>query len=120
MTKCPRSLDFRTGDLFASSEVGHGEIGADPGAEGGEEDVDPVFGVADDGEGGEEIPDAAPGSGGDAAAGGDGGVEEDVDGVGGCGGDEYAESEQEIEMRHGRGPLDGLGSILVSGCKGFI
>ncbi len=71
-------------------EEGHGEVGSDPGAEGGEEDVDPVLGVADDGEGGEQVPDAAPGGGGDAAAGGDGGVEEDVDGVGGRSGDENA------------------------------
>src|SRR5580698_3465943 len=42
------------------SQEGHREIGADPGSYGRETDVDPVFCVADDGEGREQIPDTAP------------------------------------------------------------
>ena len=89
--RTPKKLSGRFGvGLRVAMQQGHGEIGADEGAGGGESYVHPVSGVTDYGEGGEKIPDAAPTGRGKAATRGDGGVEEDVDGVGCGGGDEYA------------------------------
>jgi hypothetical protein len=89
----------RVGDRGAAEES-HGEEGADPGAGGGEADVHPILGVADDGEGGEQVPDAAPGGCRDALVRGNGMVEENVDGIGGGCGQENAKSQPRLDLRH--------------------
>lgn len=60
-----------------------------------------MLGIADDGEGGEEVPDAAPCGCGKAAPRGDGGIEEDIDGVCGGGGGCDSECEPGIDGCHG-------------------
>jgi len=83
--------------------------GADPGAERGERDVDPVFGVADHRKGRQQVPATAPGRGRYAAAGDDSGGEHDVYRVGRRGRENDADGGQGIDGWHQESPGDASG-----------
>src|ERR1700761_125677 len=96
------------------TEEGHRGIGADPRAEGGEGDIGPVLRVADDGEGGEQVPGAAPACRGDPPAGGDGGGEHHIHRVGRGSGGDGAGRDQRVDRREGN---HSAARIMAKACR---
>jgi hypothetical protein len=97
-------------------EEGDGDIGADERAERGEYHVAPMMRVVDDGERGEQVPDAAPGGGGQAAAAHHGVGEQHIDRVGAGGGDDDSRGDQGIDLEGGHG-WRSLGSRALWRCE---
>lgn len=78
----------------------HRQIRSDPRPGGGEADIDPVAGVADDREGGEQVPHAAPAGGRNPAPRRDRSVEHNVHRVGRGGRYHHTQGQPEIDMPH--------------------
>ncbi len=76
---------------------------ANPRSYGGEQDIGPVGRVADDGEGRQQIPRAAPRGRGEAAPGGDIGHEHHIDRVGQRRRNDDARGDQRVEVRQNHG-----------------